>query len=318
MRAGLVTAAVTASVTFAAAAASLLVRPPRRLGPRVRPYTAVTRVGLGLSPDVLGRANPGPLFGQATLRRLWAPMLAGPVDRLVQMLLFIDEDRLELRLRQSGLYPSIEEAMRPQAYRMGVLFRASALAAGGGALAAVTGGSGARVLLFGLAGAALGVFLARSRLAEAVQRRRDAIRAELYTINQLVAMYTRVGGAALEALRYATERARGEAVQELSEVLLLHERGWSLEEALERAGRLTPEPEAARTYRLVSTCQEQGADLSQALLALSKDLRSVRRDDMRRRAAKRRILMVIPVVVILAPVTMLFLAAPIPSIVFGG
>lgn len=318
MRAGLTAAAVAASVTFAAAAASLLVRPPRRLGPRVRPYTAVTRVGLGLSPDVLGRANPGPLFGQATLRRLWAPMLAGPVDRLVQMLLFIDEERLELRLRQSGLYPNIEEAMRPQAYRMGVLFRTSALAAGGGALAAVTGGSGARVLLFGLAGAALGVFLARSRLAEAVRRRRDAIRAELYTINQLVAMYTRVGGGALEALRYAAERARGEAVQELSEVLLLHERGWSLGEALERAGRLTPEPEAARTYRLVSTCQEQGADLSQALLALSKDLRSVRRDDMRRRAAKRRILMVIPVVVILAPVTMLFLAAPIPSIVFGG
>ena len=318
MRAGLTAAAVTASVTFAAAAASLLVRPPRRLGPRVRPYTAVTRVGLGLSPDVLGRANPGPLFGQATLRRLWAPMLAGPVDRLVQMLLFIDEERLELRLRQSGLYPNIEEAMRPQAYRMGVLFRTTALAAGGGALAAVTGGSGARVLLFGLAGAALGVFLDSSRLAEAVQRRRDAIRAELYTINQLVAMYTRVGGGALEALRYAAERARGEAVQELSEVLLLHERGWSLGDALERAGRLTPEPEAARTYRLVSTCQEQGADLSQALLALSKDLRSVRRDDMRRRAAKRRILMVIPVVVILAPVTMLFLAAPIPSIVFGG
>ena len=318
MRAGLTAAAVAASVTFAAAAASLLVRPPRRLGPRVRPYTAVTRVGLGLIPDVLGRANPGPLFGQATLRRLWAPMLAGPVDRLVQMLLFIDEERLELRLRQSGLYPNIEEAMRPQAYRMGVLLRTSALAAGGGALAAVTGGSGARVLLFGLAGAALGVFLARSRLAEAVRRRRDAIRAELYTINQLVAMYTRVGGGALEALRYAAERARGEAVQELSEVLLLHERGWSLGEALERAGRLTPEPEAARTYRLVSTCQEQGADLSQALLALSKDLRSVRRDDMRRRAAKRRILMVIPVVVILAPVTMLFLAAPIPSIVFGG
>lgn len=318
MRAGLVTAAVASSVTFAAAAAALLVRPPRRLGPRVRPYTAVTRVGLGLIPDVLGRANPGPLFGQATIRRLWAPMLAGPLDRLVQMLLFIDEERLELRLRQSGLYPNIEEAMRPQAYRMSVLFRAAALAAGAGGLAAVTGGSGARVLLFGLVGAALGVFLARSRLAEAVRRRRDAIRAELYTINQLVAMYTRVGGGALEALRYAAERSRGTAVEELSEVLMLHERGWSLGEALERAGRLTPEPEAARTYRLVSTCQEQGADLSQALLALSKDLRSVRRGDMRRRAAKRRLLMVIPVVVILAPVTMLFLAAPIPSIVFGG
>ena len=102
MRAGLMIAAVASSAVFAAAAASLLVHPPRRLGPRIRPYTAVTRVGLGLSPDVLGRANPGPLFGQATLRRLWAPMLAGPLDRLARMLLFVNEEQLELRLRQSG------------------------------------------------------------------------------------------------------------------------------------------------------------------------------------------------------------------------
>ena len=167
-------------------------------------------------------------------------------------------------------------------------------------------------------GAAVGAFLARSRLSEAVRRRRDSIRAELYTINQLVAMYTRVGGGVLEAIRYVVTRARGAAVDELAEVLLLHERGWSFGEAIERAERLTPEPEAARTYRLMATCQEQGTDLAEALLGLSKDLRAVRRDDLRRRAAKRRILMVIPVVVILAPITMLFMAAPIPSIVFGG
>ena len=318
MSPGLAVAAVAASVTFAVVGAAVLIRPPRRLGPRIRPYTTVTRVSLGLSPDILGRANPGPVFGQATIRRLWSPMLSGPLDRLAQMLLFVDEGRLELRLRQAGLYPDVEEALRPQAYRMGALLRVVLFAAGASGLALVAGSSGGRVLLFGLVGAALGVFLARSRLAEAVRRRRDAIRAELYTINQLVAMYTRVGGGALEALRYVAERAHGTAVEEVSEVLLLHERGWSLGDALERAGRLTPEPEAARTYRLIATCQEQGADLAEALLGLSKDLRSVRRDDMRRRAAKRRILMVIPVVVILAPVTMLFLAAPIPSIVFGG
>ena len=169
-----------------------------------------------------------------------------------------------------------------------------------------------------MVGAVLGVFVARSRLNEAVRRRKDSIRAELYTINQLVAMYTRVGGGALEGIRYVVDRARGAAIDEMTEVLQLHERGWSFGEALERAERLTPEPEAARTYRLVATSQEQGSDLAEALLGLSKDLRAVRRDDLRRRAAKRRILMVIPVVVILAPVTMLFMAAPIPSILFGG
>ena len=318
MSPGMEFAAVAASVIFAVTGAAALVRPPRRLGPRIRPYTTVTRVSLGLSPDILGRANPGPVFGHSTVRRLWSPMLSGPIDRLAQLLLFVNEDQLELRLRQSGLYRNVEEVLRPQAYRMGALLRVVMFTAGAAGLALVVGSSGGRVLLFGLVGAALGVFLARSRLAEAVRRQRDAIRAELYTINQLVAMYTRVGGGVLESLRYVTKRAHGAAVEEISEVLLLHQRGWSLREALERAGRLTPEPEAARTYRLIATCQEQGADLAEALLDLSKDLRSVRRDDLRRRAAKRRILMVIPVVVILAPITMLFLAAPIPSIIFGG
>ncbi len=318
MSTGLVKGAVTASVTFAVAAAAMVVRPPRRLGPRIRPYTATTRVGLGTSPDVLGRANPGPVFGEGTIRRLLSPMFSGPLDRLARLLVLVDESELALLLRQSGLYPNIEPAWRPQAYRTGALGRVVAFAAGLIGFALFVGSSAGRVLLFGGVGAAVGAFLARSRLSEAVRRRRDSIRAELYTINQLVAMYTRVGGGVLEAIRYVVTRARGAAVDELAEVLLLHERGWSFGEAIERAERLTPEPEAARTYRLMATCQEQGTDLAEALLGLSKDLRAVRRDDLRRRAAKRRILMVIPVVVILAPITMLFMAAPIPSIVFGG
>jgi len=106
--------------------------------------------------------------------------------------------------------------------------------------------------------------------------------------------------------------------EEIAEVLHLHDRGWVFAEAMARAERLTPEPEAARTYRIMARSQEQGSDLSDALLGLSKDLRAMRRDALRRAAARRRILMVIPVVVVLAPITMLFMAAPIPSIVFGG
>ena len=212
----------------------------------------------------------------------------------------------------------MDEARRLQAYRMGALGRTVLFAAGLISLALFTDGSTARVLVFGAVGAFLGGFLARSWLNGAVRRRRNSIRAELYTINQLIAMYTRVGGGPLEAIRYVVERARGVAVDEMLEVVQLHERGWSLREALERAERLTPEPEAARTYRLMATSQEQGSDLAHALLGLSKDLRAERRDDLRRQAARRRILMVVPVVVILAPVTLLFMAAPIPSIVFGG
>lgn len=317
MNSGLALAAIAASVTFAVVGAALIVRPHRRLGPRVRPYTAATRVDLGLRPDVSRSIGPPAATDRSLLGRL-IRSISHRLDQLAGALVFIDEDRLVLRLRQSGLYPGLEEDRRPQAYRMSVLGRGVLFAAGLVGLALLTDGSTARVLVFGAVGAMLGGFLTRSKLTAAIRRRRQSIRAELYTINQLVAMYTRVGGGALEAIRYVVERARGVAVDEMAEVIHLHERGWSLREALERAERLTPEPEAARTYRLVATSQEQGSDLAHALLGLSKDLRAERRDDLRRQAARRRIMMVIPVVVILAPITLLFMAAPIPSIVFGG
>lgn len=318
MNTGLTVAAVTASVTFAMLAVGVIVRPLRRLGPRVRPYISGSRMGLGLTPDVLGQPRTDPHAGDRTLRRLLSPPISSVLDRIGRLLVAIEEERLLLRLRQSGLYPDLEDSERPRAYRMGVLGRVVFLASGLISVALLAGSSGARVLLFGLIGGFLGAFVGRSRLEEGVRRRRERIRSELYTINQLLAMYTRVGGGAMEAIRHVVVRARGVMAGELAEVLQLHERGWSLKEALERAERLTPEPEAARTYRLVATSQERGADLAEALLSLSKDLRAGRRDDLRRRAARRRILMVIPIVVILAPVTMLFMAAPIPSIVFGG
>ncbi|MCY4370633.1 MAG: type II secretion system F family protein [bacterium] len=318
MSTGLVVAAVTCSVTFATVGVAMIVRPLRRLGPRVRPYLAASRIGLGLSPDIRSDTHPGARMGDNTTWRRPSPPLSTVVDRLGRLLVLVDDEKLALRLRQSGLYPHLEDSLRPQAYRMGVLGRVVLFASGLTAVALVAGSSAARVVFFGLAGGMVGAFLARSRVANGVRRRRNSVRSELYTINQLIAMYARVGGGAIQGIRYVVARARGITVDDLAEVLLLHERGWSLSEALERAERLTPEPEAARTYRLIAISQEQGADLAEALLDLSRDLRAGRRDDLRRQAARRRVLMVIPVVVILAPVTILFMAAPIPSIVFGG
>lgn len=318
MTTGLVVAAVACSITFAMAGVALIIRPMRRLGPRVRPYATASRMGLGLSPDLPTRAYRDTGMGDTVLGRLLPPMAFSLVNMVGRRLVKGDDEKLALRLHQSGLYPHVEHDKRPQAYRMAVLGRVVVLASGLTTVALLTGGSGARVVFFGLAGGMVGAFLGRSRVENAVRRRRDSIRSELYTINQLIAMYMRVGGGAIDGIRYVVTRARGITADDMAGVLLLHERGWSLREALERAERLTPEPEAGRTYRLIAVAQEQGADLAEALLDLSKELRAGRRDELRRQAARRRILMVIPVVVILAPVTVLFMAAPIPSIVFGG
>lgn len=309
--------ALASSAVFAGSLGWVIMRPPRRLAPRVRPYTAATRAELHRSPDALGQASPGPMFGEGTLRRLLAPIFGAAVDRLSRIITSSSDQQLRMRLRQSGLLVDVAESQRPQVYRMRALGRATLMGGGLGALGLMIKGTTGGMLLFGGLGFALGVLLARSSLDTAVSDRRERIRAELYTVNQLVAMRTRVGGGAIEAIRHVVDRAHGAVVDELGEALRLHQRGWSFGDALVRAAELTPEPEAARTYRVIATAQERGADLADALLDLAKDLRSSRRDSMRQQAAKRRVMMVIPIVVILAPVTLLFLGAPIPSLILG-
>jgi pilus assembly protein TadC len=107
-------------------------------------------------------------------------------------------------------------------------------------------------------------------------------------------------------------------VEELRDVLALHRGGRPMAEALELAARTTPEPHAARTYRLLATGVEYGADLAEGLRALSEDIRGQRVEALRRAATKRRAAMLVPIIAILAPVMLLFVAAPLPSIVFSG
>jgi tight adherence protein C len=191
-----------------------------------------------------------------------------------------------------------------------------ALTLGLGGFGAIIGGPSLMVL-FGIAGLVLGVATARSRITSGIASRRQRMRGELYTFNQLIAMRTRVGGGVVDALRHAVERGNGVFVDELAEVLRLQRSGLTMTDALRRAAALTAEPEARRTYSVLATAQDRGADLSDALLDLSKDLRAQRRDDLQREAARRRLWLIVPIVLILAPVLLLFIGAPVPSLIFG-
>ncbi len=173
------------------------------------------------------------------------------------------------------------------------------------------------MVLLGLCGLVLGVAQARSRVTAAIAARRERMRVELYTLNQLIALRTRVGGGVVDAIRHVVDRANGVFVDELAEVLRLHASGLPMTDALRRAAELTAEPEAARTYNVLATAQDRGADLGDALLGLSVDLRAQRRDDLQRQAASRRLWLVIPIVLILAPVLLLFIGAPVPTLIFG-
>lgn len=309
--------AMASTITFAAAAAWVLVRPYRKLAGRVRPYTTVSRVRLTRAADVRGAAQGGPTFGDATLRRLFGPIIDRVLTSFGRLIATSNTERLMLRLRQAGLYPDLSEMERVQEFRVRSFVRAIGWATLFGLLGLLIQGP-LNMVLFGFLGFVFGVLNARGRIDKAVTERTERMRGELYTINQLIAMRTRVGGGVVDAIRHVVIRGHGAFIDELAEVLRLHENGMPLSAALERAARLTPEPEAARSYAVLATAQERGADLGEALLDLSQDLRAARREELQREASRRRLLMVIPIVMILAPIVLLFIGAPIPQIIFGG
>jgi pilus assembly protein TadC len=87
--------------------------------------------------------------------------------------------------------------------------------------------------------------------------------------------------------------------------------------AFRRLADETPEPSCARTYGFLALAEERGTDLGDALLSLAEDVRESRREAIRRAATKRRAAMLIPTIAVLAPVMLLFVGAPLPSLVLG-
>lgn len=167
-------------------------------------------------------------------------------------------------------------------------------------------------------GAAVGFTRAPARLARAADERRTRMRLELVTIDQVLAIHVRAGAGPVQAIMRVAGRGEGAVVDELHGIIASIRAGRSEGDAFRHAARITAEPHAARTYRLFALAAEQGADLGVALRALSDDLRAVRRDELRRQATRRRAAMLVPTIAVLAPIMLLFVIAPLPSIVLGG
>lgn len=308
--------AVGATGAFAALLSRWLFPPMVRLAPRVRPYTLDSRIRLGRAADV------GPVAtGQATgglIRRLFGPLIEGAARRLGRHLDGSSDEELLLRLRHAGLLSDVPEYRRVVEYRLRELGATVAWAVGGIAAGVVLPVPPGLIPLLGVLGAVAGAGRTRGRVDRTVAERRARMRIELYTVNQLLAMHVRVGGGIVQAVSRVVARGNGAVVDELADVLRAHGSGMPAAQALARAARLSAEPHAARTYRLLATGAEHGADLAAALLAHSEDLREARREDLRRAATRRRAAMLIPIVTILAPIMLLFIAAPLPQLVFGA
>jgi tight adherence protein C len=296
-----------AAVGVAAAA----VPPTRRLAPRVRPYTVAARAHLGRGGDVAVVA-PVP-EGTATVVRLFGPPLRALVARLGRVLERRTDASLALQLRQAG-----HADVTPDDYRTRVALQVLAFGTAGAAIGALVVHSPLAALGLTTCGVVYGGSRLRGRLERDVEARRERLRLELYTVNQLLAMHVRTGAGPVQATQRIVDRGTGAVVDELDAVLQAMRNGVAEPVAFRRAAELTPEPSAARTYKLFAAGAERGVDLADGLRALSEDLRDARREEIRQSATKRRAAMLVPTIAVLAPVMLLFIAAPLPSIVFGS
>lgn len=295
---------ILVAVLSAGAAGALvwvLLDPPVRLQRRVDPYLAHNRAaGLWRS------AETGSLLGS---------LLVAVSERVGEIVDGTSREQLLRRLRQARLY---QESDDPAAtYRVRQLLSVLGGVIGAWAVGGMLGMTVGPMLAFGLLGSVVGATRQRGRLDRELERRRQAMAMEIYTVNQVLAIRVRTGGGAVQAVARLVSRGRGEVVDELREGLRLHRAGLSVAEAFRRLADETPEPSCARTYAFLALSDEQGADLAEALLALAEDVREARREAIRRSATRRRAAMLVPTISVLAPVMLLFVGAPLPSLVLG-
>ena len=270
-------------------------------------------VVLGRRPRVAQRISPYRSDASAavspTTGAVWSPEPDRPFARIPRF----GGERLARRLRDAGLPEGGVDAFRRRQFGQAGVGAAVGLACG-----AVVLHSTPLALLLVTVGGAVGYSRAPARLARDAEARRTRMRLELVTVDQVLAIHVRAGAGPVQAIMRVVDRGDGVVVDELRSILVSIRAGRSEVDAFRHAASTTAEPHAARTYRLFALAAEQGADLGVALRALSDDLRDVRRDELRRQATRRRAAMLVPTIAVLAPIMLLFVVAPLPSIVLGG
>lgn len=282
----------------------LLVPPAPRLAGRVRPY---------VSPS----ATPQTADSRSAAVRIFGPIVVRLATALGRRLDSSGDEALAVRLRQAGIYPEMSDEHRVGAFRLRQ-FRSLVIGGvGGGLVASALGFSTQGVVGLVMVGAVATVGRTRGRVERVLEDRRLRMRIEIYTIDQLLALRVRAGGAVMQAVGQVVNRGHGEVVAELAEAVRLHRAGMTVGEAFGRVADLSPEPACARTYRLLAIADERGVDLGAGLLALAEDVRETRREAMKRAATRRRAAMLVPTIALLAPTLLLFVAAPLPYLLTG-
>ena len=292
---------------FVMLVASRLLHPPRRLGPRLELYTVPSRVRLETMDTAsasLAMHSDSINLG-STFQEIFKPLLVMMADGLGTLLDAGETEDLRLRLRRAGV------ATNPDDYRL----RQLTFAFAGLALGFLLGWqysdgnlwfSLGIMAFMGFAGAVI----QRTVLDRTLRNRIELIQGELYTVVHLLAMYVRTGHGPVESVRRVAERSSGIVSDQMTQALSWIERGRAADAAFAELAQLTPEPAEARLYRLLSSATVSGTDITDSLIALARDLRNQRRDEVERSAVKRRSTMIIPLLIFSAPVLLALIGGP--------
>jgi tight adherence protein C len=300
----LATAVAVASVVLA------LFPPPRRLRARLDPYTVVSRAKLGAPVSVLSLAEAPVAEGGSAVAQILGPMIGSVGRRLATVAGTRDEATLARLLSHAGVDTT------PAAFRRQELgFTAAGALLGIGA-AATNGANAVGALLLGSAGLTCGLLVKRAELNRRIVRRRERMRAELYTVCESLAVAARANPNLQSIVEEAASHSQGEVAGELRQVLDAIRAGTSAEAAFRAQAEATVEPAAARMYRTLATAATSGGDIAEALLPQADDLRHERRELYRQRATRRRLAMVGGFIVEMSPLA-LFVFAAFPSIALG-
>ncbi len=300
---GLAILASASSAVLIGLVVKLIAPPPRRLRSRLQPYLTPSLA----SPSTSESSNP--------VAMVFGPIVRDLADWLGRLMERGGDEVTVLKIRQAGWFLGTPEQELMSAYRVKQLSSivvSTVLALGAGYAVGASVPMRVALLILGLT---FGASRTKGQLNKAIEQRRERMKIEIYTVNQLLAMRVRAGGGVVQAVRAMVQRGSGEVITELADALRLHRAGWSGPDAFRRIAEITPEPFCSRTYRLLATAEERGADLATSLLALSEDVRETRRESIKRTATKRRAAMLVPTIAILAPVLILFVAAPLPYLI---
>ena len=285
--------------------------PPRRLRPRLDPYTVVARSKLGAPVSVLSLAEAPAAEAGSAVGQVLGPMVSALGRRLSALVGARDDQTLQRLLAHAGA-----EGTTPAAFRRQQLTFTAAGALLGVGAASANGANALGAVLLGTCGFAGGLLVKRAELNRRIARRRERIRAELYSVCETLAVAARANPNLQSVVEEAATASRGEVGAELRRVLDAIRAGTGAEAAFRAQAEATVEPAAARLYRTLATAATSGGDIAEALLPQADDLRHERRELHRQRATRRRLAMVGGFMIELSPLA-LFVFAAFPSVALG-